>query len=139
MVGIFLEYTYTSILGFLEKLLLGLFGLVEIVNSDDINNKYALVLVFLFTFTSVTLYFIAKEDVKKIYHKAFKGTKKRPKSSKNKKRNSKSKTQKNITSTKSTTSKKGNRKNKVETKTTRSGATRINTKKQIVTPGTKRR
>lgn len=139
MVGIFLEYIYTSILGFLEKLLLGLFGLVEIVNSDDINNKYALVLVFLFTFTSVTLYFIAKEDVKKIYHKAFKGTKKRPKSSKYKKRNSKSKTQKNNTSTKSTTSKKGNRKNKVETKTTRSGATRINTKKQIVTPGTKSR
>lgn len=139
MIEEILQGIFNSIAVFLENGLLGVFGLVEIVKSDNVNNKYALIFVSLYTLAISTLYFSTKDKIHNLYNKKLKPTKRKQKPQKGSNTNSKSKIQKKSTSKRSNTSKKGSKNNKTEIKTTRSGATRINTKKELVTPGTKRK
>lgn len=96
------EFMIEKIFGFilviaekiLEACILGVFGLVEIVTSNDVSEKYTLILVVLFTISIIVLinYFRANKGFFNIKNKRKKRKSSKIKSSKSNKKVSKPKT-----------------------------------------------
>ncbi len=137
IIQVAIEITYAIITfivtNILEVFMIGTFGLFSIINYGSVDSKYALIVssIFAISVTILTFTFIKDKKTKK------RKTGSRKKASKN----TNTYKEKNTTKNKANTQKPktGKTKNKVNVKKTKGGATKINVKKEIPTPGIKKR